>query len=109
MAVVNWVHVLFTGPLLVYIGYMRPRSAWIYYFLGALGLFAAAVMSYKLMSGPWRDHKIWYVAHLLVFLPLVLYVSMFREKMNPTFFSFLLAAGMGAMGYHGVRLITKTQ
>jgi TctA family transporter len=101
---VSFIHILFTGPFLAYVGLTKPKSDWIYYLMAAIAVFAAIYLLYKLFGSPWQPDKIWYIAHLLLFIPLLLYISIYRSNMNPTFFSFLTAVGIGALGYHMVKL-----
>jgi len=101
---VSFIHIFFTGPFLAYVGLTKPKSDWIYYLMAAIATFAAIYLLYKLLGSPWKPDKIWYIAHLVLFIPLLLYISIYRSNMNPTFFSFLTAVGIGALGYHIVKL-----
>lgn len=102
---VSFAHILFTGPLLLYVGVKRPTDIWIYYFMAIYGLIAAIYLLYKLFGSEWKPDKIWYIVHILLFIPLVLYISIYNKKMNPTFFSFLTAVGIAAIGYHLFKLL----
>lgn len=102
---VSFVHIFFTGPFLAYVGITKPRADWIYYLMAAIAAFAAIYLLYKVFGSPWRDDKIWYIAHLALFIPLLLYISLYRHNMNPTFFSFLTAVGIAALGYHLVKIV----
>jgi uncharacterized membrane protein YjjB (DUF3815 family) len=102
---VRYIHILFTGPFLAYVGLAKPDNSYIYYFMAALAIFAGLYLLYKVFGSPWRPDKIWYIAHLLLFIPLIFYVSLYKKNMNPTFFSFLAAVGIGAIGYHLIKLL----
>jgi hypothetical protein len=101
--VVNLFHIFFTGPFMVYVGFVRPKQDWIYYIMSAMAIVAGIIIAYNLFGSPWEKHKIWYIAHLVLFIPLIAYISVYRQHMNPTFYAFLLAVGIAAIGYHAVK------
>jgi len=45
--------------------------------------------------------------HILLVVPLLLYVGWMKKETPSTIFSLLLALGIAAFGYHLVRLIEK--
>lgn len=102
---VSFIHIFFTGPFLAYVGITKPRADWIYYLMATIATGAAIFLLYKTFGSPWHDHKIWYITHLVLFIPLLLYISLYRHNMNQTFFSFLTAVGIAATGYHLYKIV----
>lgn len=101
--IVNIVHALVIGPALIYIGLVKPTQTWIYYTLLAVGVLIAAKFIYSLI----KQKNDWYMVHLALFAPLLIYVGI-KQKDTPNIgFALMLALGCAASGYHIIRLMQK--
>lgn len=114
---VNIIHILFSGPLLMYVGYFKPVtnnigfSKYLYHILLALGVLLLILFSYKIInkiiSHSVNQYITWYIIHALIFAPLLIWCGIRREKTPQIIFSLLLAIGCAAFGYHLIKLISK--
>jgi hypothetical protein len=105
---INLIHIFFTGPLLIYIGLFKPEFQWIYWLLFLTGLYVMIRFSIWLAQvKELANHHAWYLMHILLVVPLLLYVGWMKKETPSTIFSLLLALGIAAFGYHLVRLIEK--
>ena len=97
-------HIIILGPLLIYIGYSKPDQLYFYYILGLLGIFLFFDILYRLIT---NKMYAWLYVHLILFVPLFIYIAYHRiinQKIPSYTYSFLLAIGIAASGYHIVRL-----
>ena len=103
--ILNISHVLFNGPLLVYISLAKPKNVYFYYLLLLLGAVISLTSISKILNN--TAYK-WIYVHLLLFVPLILYVGYLgakEEKIPYYLFSFMQAIGVGAIGHHAISLI----
>lgn len=103
---VKLLHIFVTGPILVYIS-MTDRREWKYLLLMFLGLMLAGYLGWRLYKNPRWNY--WYIVHIALFATLFTYMGIAKEKAPQTFYSFLLAIGIAAIGYHIVRFIQSLQ
>ena len=105
--ILNISHVLFNGPLLLYISLAKPENVYFYYLL----LLVGAAITYNSISKILNNTAYkWIYVHLLLFAPLFLYVGYLgvkEEKIPYYLFSFMQAIGTGAIGHHAISLIKK--
>jgi hypothetical protein len=103
---INLVHVLATGPLLIYIGLSKNISPFFYNLLIAISILIVLYLVYLLLQINERK-RTWLIIHLLVFLPLLLWCGIAKEKTPYMIKSALLAIGCGAFGYHLIYIIKR--
>lgn len=100
---VHLVHILFIGPLLIYIGLMKPQNVIIYNVLLCLGLLVFVKFIYLLATQAISQRSVWYVLHIVLFACIALYVGVQRNNTPRIGYSLLLATGISAFGYHLIR------
>ena len=106
MSSTNLIHILFSGPLLMYVGHQKPQSVWVYRFLLFLGIFLVLFFAWHVYKHlPLSQKHVWLILHAVVFGVLLIYVGIKGTKAPRVVFSLLLAIGIAAFGYHLVRLI----
>jgi hypothetical protein len=101
----NLLHILITGPLFVYIGFVQPTHKWIYNFILISAILLAIWFIYHIIK--YKLTRIWWIIHLLLIVPLLLYVGYMGPKTHPQVFQLILATGVLAIVYHIIRLIKK--
>lgn len=103
---VRIIHILFSGPLLIYIGLTKPQHKWIYTITGIVGVFLMLSFLIRIMTlRPFSQRHVYYAIHALLFAPLLMYLG-FRGSASPdVVFSLALAVGLSAFGYHAIRLL----
>ena len=97
-------HIIIFGPLLIYIGYSKPDQLYFYYILGILGILLLIDILYRIIT---NQMYAWLYVHLFLFVPLFIYIAyhkILNQKIPNYTYSFLLAIGIAAFGYHLVRL-----
>ena len=108
---VNIIHILFSGPLLIYVGYVKPEYNFVYYILIALGVILLLHLGYHIFEHiskkTFSNSTIWYMIHVLLFAPLLLWCGIMKTKTPHMIFAILMAIGCAAFGYHILRLISK--
>ena len=97
-------HVLFTGPMLIYLGKVKPQKPIIYHTILALGIALGIYFLYKILIEKYKSP--WFVLHLLIFIPLLIWVGLLGTNAPPFLFSIFVALGCAAIGYHGIKLVT---
>lgn len=100
---VHLLHILFIGPLLVYIGLMKPHNLTIYMILLGLGLLIVLKFGYLLVTKSISERSVWYIVHIVLFAFLAVYVGVKQTKTPQIGYSLLLATGIAAFGYHLIR------
>lgn len=100
----NLAHILFTGPLLIYVGLKQPEWVWIYRLLFAMGVLLAVYFVYLIVTLNKSPYHVWLAIHLVLFFPLLIWVGWKGPEAPKIAFSLLLAVGIAAFGYHLVRL-----
>jgi len=97
---VKFAHVLFNGPLLIYIGFFKPTNIWIYYLLLLISIYLFYMSIEHIVKQ--KAYK-WIYIHLSIIAPLLLYTSYLgitEQKIPRYIFSFIRALGFGAFGLH---------
>lgn len=100
---VQLLHILFIGPLLIYIGLVKPQNTIIYNILLSLGLLVILKFTYLLATERLNQRSIWFILHIILFATIVLYVGIKQETTPRIGYSLLLATGTAAFGYHLIR------
>lgn len=107
---VRLLHILGSGPLLIWVGLAKPESAWVYRVLLVLGLLLIVGLGAKSFSG--KTLNVWYLIHAALFGSLLSYAGYFGlnggHAVPAIAFSLMLAVGIAAFGYHLVRLLEFT-
>ena len=101
---INLFHVLVTGPLLIYIGLSKNISPVFYNLLVVASILLALYLLSLLLK---NSKRTWLIIHLLVFLPLLLWCGIAKEKTPYMVKSGLLAIGCAAFGYHLIYIIQR--
>lgn len=99
------VHMFVNGPLMIYIGYNKPINVYFYWILLIIGIIILIRVLYKLYN---KEMSAWFYVHLILFAPLFIYtgyLGIMREQISGYNYNFILAIGMGALGYHLIELI----
>lgn len=105
---VNLIHLLFSGPVLIYIGLMKPQFEWIYWLLLLTGLYVLVhFLIWIAKEKELTARHVWYFVHILLVVPLLLYVGWKKTATPSTVYSLVLALGIAAFGYHLTRLVQK--
>jgi hypothetical protein len=106
MNYVNALHIFLVGPLLVLIGALKPSNPLVYYALFVMGIGIMVRFIFKLTKkGLVSSHSLWYVVHIILFATTLMYVGWNGKHTPKTMFSLLMALGITAIAYHGVRVI----
>lgn len=98
-------HVVFNGPYMIYIGYAQPKNIIFYWILFLIGIFLILDIIYKYYKN--KMHA-WLYVHLILFAPLFIYTGYLgikKDKIPYYLYSFLLAIGIAAVGYHLIKLL----
>jgi hypothetical protein len=105
--ILNITHILFNGPLLIYISLAKPQNVYFYYLLLLVG---AAIIYSSISKILNNQGYTWLYIHLLLFAPLILivgYLGAKEENIPYYLYTFLQAIGAGAVGHHIISLIKK--
>jgi hypothetical protein len=105
--IISLIHIFITGPLFIYIGIKKPTNILFYLLLFFLAIIIVISFIYRYI---YKQLYAWLYIHLLLFSSLLFYISYlkFTKKNIPNFlFSFLIAIGFGAIGYHLTKIIRK--
>ena len=103
LPLVSIFHVLFTGPMLLYLGKVQPQNPIVYHIVLALGIALGLYFSYKIFIQ--KNRSPWIVLHLLLFVPLLVWIGVRKTAAPPFLFSLCVALGCAAIGYHGIKLV----
>jgi hypothetical protein len=103
----NLLHILLTGPLLIYIGLKKPKQDWIYNLILILGIILSIYFLILIIKIPYSPYHSWLFIHFIVFIPLLLFVGIRKTNTPNIIYSILLTLGIAAVGYHSVRLYQK--
>jgi hypothetical protein len=101
---VHLLHVLFIGPLLIYIGLAKPQTDFVYYILYGLGLYVFFKFFIILLKQELSQRSAWYVLHVVLFSMIAMYVGTKGRNTQQIGYSLLLATGISAFGYHLIRM-----
>lgn len=102
-------HILISGPLLMYIGLFKPQYKWLYYLLFLTGIGLCLKFLFMVFTQPLSQRYVWFVIHLALFAPLLIYVGIKQEATPNIAYSLLLAIGIAAFGYHFIRYLQSFQ
>ena len=103
--IISLIHIFFTGPLLIYIGIAKPSHILFYILLFILAIIIILSFIYRYFT---KKLYAWLYVHLLLFSVLLLFIAYlkFTKKNIPYYlYSFLIAIGAGAIGYHIIKLL----
>lgn len=107
--IVSIIHVLITGPLLMYIGYIKPTNIVLYNILLGLGTLLLFIFGYKIINKiitrSINQYTVWYIIHFIIIVPLLIWCGIKQTKTPVVVFSLLLAIGCAAFGYHIFHLV----
>ena len=91
-------HIIVVFGLLFYVGIKRNKmSNTMFNFLGLLGVFIIIYHIYRLITNGLHD-KIWNYLHILVFAPLLIYLSIYKKKSNRVVYDLILMFSFSALG-----------
>ena len=79
----NIIHILFSGPLLIY------------------------RIIKRILSGSVNQYIWWYIIHAAIFIPLLIWCGIKKTETPAMVFSILMAIGCAALGYHSIKLISS--
>lgn len=102
---ISIIHILINGPLMIYIGYLKPENIIFYWILMLIGIGLIFDVLYRYYK---NNLHAWLVVHLLLFAPLFIYTGYLgikNDKIPYYLHSFILAVGISALGYHIIKLI----
>jgi RsiW-degrading membrane proteinase PrsW (M82 family) len=101
---IKYAHILLTGPVLIYIGLMKPKNKWIYKILLFFGLLLLVFFFYHIISTKTTPYHVWLYIHLILFIPLLIWIGIKKDQSPKILFSLIIAIGCAAIGYHAIRL-----
>lgn len=102
--IISLVHIFANGPYLIYLGLYQPENVYYYIGLFILALAIMGVFIYKFLT---NKLYAWLLVHLFLFVSLFLTICIlkFMDKKIPQYlFSFILAIGIAAVGYHIIKI-----
>jgi hypothetical protein len=102
--IISLIHIFITGPLFIYIGLAKPNHILFSLILFFLALIIVIAFIYRLLK---KQLYAWLYVHLLLFATLLFYISYLRftqQKIPDYLYSFLVAIGIAAIGYHIIKL-----
>lgn len=102
---VHLFHIFFIGPLLIYIGLIKPQTNITYNILLGLSAITLLKFTYLLATQTISQKSVWYIIHVVLFAVLTLHVGIKMNKTSQIGYSLLLATGIAACGYHLLRQI----
>ena len=108
---INLLHVFVIGVIFVYIGYNKEETPyWIFnvlYVLAALMVLLIDIRNISLTNLT-NQRNIIKLAHLIIILPLILYVA-YTRNLSPLMYDSLLWIGVVVILYHAYRSFTRYQ
>ncbi len=91
-------HIIVVFGLLFYVGIKRNKmSNTMFNFLGLLGVIIIIYHIYRLITNGLHD-KIWNYLHILVFAPLLIYLSIYKKKSSRVVYDLILMFSFSALG-----------
>ena len=106
--IISLIHIFITGPLFIYIGLAKSYNIIFSIILFILAIFIVIAFIYRYLS---KQLYAWLYVHLLLFATLLFYISYLRftqQKIPDYLYSFLIAIGIAAIGYHIIKLIKSS-
>jgi len=101
------IHMLFSGPLLIYVALVQPTSPYVYWLLLLLGIAICFKFTYSAFTTEFSQRHVWFAIHAILFSSLLIYVGSMGPDTPKVGYSLLLAVGIAAIGYHTIRLIQE--
>ena len=98
-------HILILGPLLLYIGILKPPQKWLYTILIILGMISIFVFLLKLILA-WST-LFWAMWHVLVIGIILVWVGMKKDQSPSFLFNLLIIIGSAAIGYNLSKLMKR--
>jgi len=107
--IVHLVHMLMSGPLLIYVALAQPKTQYVYWLLMVLGVAICAKFAYTAFTTELSQRHVWYAIHAVLFASLLVYVGYMGvySEVPRIGYSLLLAVGIAAVGYHTVRIVQE--
>jgi len=107
MMIIHLFHILFVGPLFLYVGIKSTSIPKIMFpFLLGLGVFLMVYHFYLAYKKTVAGQSAWInYFHALIVGPLLVYIGYTGIDTSRKFFEILLMLGMAAIGYHGYYLV----
>jgi hypothetical protein len=102
---VNAIHIFLIGPLLIYIGLMKPINELYYNILLGIGIVVIIKFIYQLIVSKVGQRTVWYLLHIMLFSVLSIYVGLNKINTPHIGYSLVLATGISAFGYHSIRAL----
>jgi hypothetical protein len=102
--IISLIHIFIIGPLLIYIGLVRPNNILFYMLLFLLAIIIIISFIYRYLN---KQLYAWLYVHLLLFATLLLYICYLRftdQKIVKYLYSFLIAIGVASIGYHIIKV-----
>ena len=104
---ISLIHIFITGPLFIYIGLTKSYNIIFSIILFILAVIIVTAFIYRYFN---KQLYAWLYVHLLLFATLLFYISYLRftqQKIPDYLYSFLIAIGIAAIGYHIIKLIKQ--
>ena len=101
-------HIMFNGPLMIYIGVTHPKNIIFYWLLLIIGIIIIALFCYKALT---NQLYAFLIVHLVLFSALFLSIAYLRftnQTIPYYLYNFLIAIGIAAIGYHTMKLLNLT-
>ena len=101
---ISLVHIFLSGPLLIYIGLSQSHNILFFYTLFLFAIIIASAFIYKYFN---KKLYAWLYIHLFLFASLFSYLFYLKIKGKPIpdyLYSFLVAIGIAAIGYHSIKI-----
>jgi hypothetical protein len=105
--IISLIHIFVIGPLFIYIGLVIPKNILFYIPLFLLAIIIIISFIYRYIN---KQLYAWLYIHLLLFATLLFYICYLRfshQKIPKYLYSFLIAIGIAAVGYHIIKLLRK--
>ena len=100
--IIHIFHILFVGPLLIYIGLHGDRTnKTLLHLLKYLGLLVIMYHAYR----AYKTHSLVNYFHVLFVGPLLVIIGLYGTSTSDIFFKLMLLSGIAALGYHTYYLI----
>lgn len=100
--IVSILHILVSGPILLYLGLKQQKPIYVYYILLGLGIILGVFFLVEFLS---KRNRLWLLIHLVVFVPLLICCGFMKDKTPPIILSIFIALGCAAIGYHIIKLL----
>lgn len=107
LIMISLIHIFITGPLFIYIGLTKSYNIIFSIILFILAVIIVSAFIYRYFN---KQLYAWLYVHLLLFATLLFYISYLRftqQKIPDYLYSFLIAIGIAAIGYHIIKLIKQ--